>query len=310
MKDVAKDSAAEDFKSEQVTTNAGIGDVATHVENQPAGDILSPDAKAAFRPEEEKQTTTQFEKISGVLRSMQGELEQISELLWKMHEDGRGTDGVDLPALLEEISTKHATVIRDVGDTVIQEHDGLARALEDVRHEILTRMDKLQESIQVEPSQDQSASTAGGIEQWARVLLSDELYEDHRLVNIWQKLVDGVLSRDAKAQMLVANLMLVQSASSSDILKLLKDVGETYYRWRPKRSAGEDPMEQALIEWLNKRITAVGLRNVLELVNPGDRFDPKRHISSERGVEIADVMGFVVLRDNGKVLTRASVSVK
>lgn len=53
-----------------------------------------------------------------------------------------------------------------------------------------------------------------------------------------------------------------------------------------------------------------GLGNTIELVNVGDRFDIARHNASERGAVITAVQGWVVLRDNGKVYTKANVSVK
>jgi hypothetical protein len=36
----------------------------------------------------------------------------------------------------------------------------------------------------------------------------------------------------------------------------------------------------------------------------------QRHNAAERGVEVADVFGWVVLRDNGKVYSKANVSLR
>ena len=52
------------------------------------------------------------------------------------------------------------------------------------------------------------------------------------------------------------------------------------------------------------------MSNTIELVHPGQRFDSMRHNAAERGVEITQVFGWIVLRDNGKVYTKASVAVK
>ena len=52
------------------------------------------------------------------------------------------------------------------------------------------------------------------------------------------------------------------------------------------------------------------MSNTIELVHPGERFDSTRHNASQRGVEITQVLGWIVLRDNGKVYTKASVAVK
>ena len=52
------------------------------------------------------------------------------------------------------------------------------------------------------------------------------------------------------------------------------------------------------------------MSNTIELVHPGERFDSTRHNASKRGVEITQVLGWIVLRDNGKVYTKASVAVR
>jgi hypothetical protein len=52
------------------------------------------------------------------------------------------------------------------------------------------------------------------------------------------------------------------------------------------------------------------LHNTIELVHPGERFDATRHNASTRGVEITEVHGWIVLRDNGKVYTKANVTVR
>ena len=69
-------------------------------------------------------------------------------------------------------------------------------------------------------------------------------------------------------------------------------------------------MEQALVKILEQRIATVGLRNSIEVIRPGDRYDATRHISPDRGVEVAEVRGWAVLRDNGKPLTKASVGLR
>jgi hypothetical protein len=65
-----------------------------------------------------------------------------------------------------------------------------------------------------------------------------------------------------------------------------------------------------LIAHLTECCEAAGVSNTIELVRPGDRYDHTRHNSKQRGVEIDGVFGWIVLRDNGKVYTKASVAVK
>jgi hypothetical protein len=91
--------------------------------------------------------------------------------------------------------------------------------------------------------------------------------------------------------------------------QVVKDVGEAWYRWRPDRSGGPDPFRDAIIDFLHRRMDAVGLTHRVALVHVGDRFDSKRHNTQGRGVEVSEVWGWLVLRDNGSVYTKASVAV-
>jgi len=71
-------------------------------------------------------------------------------------------------------------------------------------------------------------------------------------------------------------------------------------------------METALAAWLKETCAEAGIANIIELGNPGERFDSTRHTASTRGggVEITEVLGWIVLRDNGKVYTKATVAVR
>ncbi|MCO6458730.1 MAG: hypothetical protein J5I93_25770 [Pirellulaceae bacterium] len=133
---------------------------------------------------------------------------------------------------------------------------------------------------------------------------------DPALVQSRRELLNGVLRGQDKAIGLAARLMLVHAVGSEELMPLLKETGEAYYRWRPKRLDEQDPLESSLVESLGKRIAAVGLRNSIELVRPGDRYDATRHLSSDRGVEVSEVRGWAVLRDNGKPLTKALVGLR
>ena len=145
---------------------------------------------------------------------------------------------------------------------------------------------------------------------WQRAILGPELTENASLEFQRQQLCNGILDGQAAACSLAGQLLLFQSAAAEKMPPLLKDIGEAYYRWQPKTQAGETTMETALVRWLQERCQAVGLSNAIDPVNPGERFDSARHNASTRGVEISEVHGWVVLRDNGKVYTKAAVTVK
>ena len=65
-----------------------------------------------------------------------------------------------------------------------------------------------------------------------------------------------------------------------------------------------------MVAWLVRACEQAGMANTIELVSLGERFDSLRHNAQRPGVEITQVLGWIVLRDNGKVYTKASVAVK
>jgi hypothetical protein len=151
---------------------------------------------------------------------------------------------------------------------------------------------------------------AGGNRPWEEAILGPDLAAVAAIAPARQQLIGGVLSGDPAARALSGQLLLFRSAPVERLAPLLKDVGEAYYRWQPKTKAVSNPVEEALAAWLQRTCEAAGIHNSIELVNPGERFDSLRHNASSRGVEITEVLGWVVLRDNGKVYTKAAVAVR
>ena len=147
-------------------------------------------------------------------------------------------------------------------------------------------------------------------DDWQLALLGGELAEHPGLGFQRQQLLAGVLQGDPGACSLLGQLLVFRSARTDKMPPLLKDIGEAYYRWQPKSRPGSDPMEEALAAWLKAAMQEAGIANTIELVEPGERFDSARHTASSRGVEITEVHGWIVLRDNGKVYTKASVAVR
>ncbi|MCG8585269.1 MAG: hypothetical protein MI757_11200, partial [Pirellulales bacterium] len=125
-----------------------------------------------------------------------------------------------------------------------------------------------------------------------------------------QELISGFLAGERAAMGLVGQLLLFQAAPGDRMPSLLKDVGEAYYRWRPQAAQATDPFQHAVMDWLMQTCEQVGSANRIELARPGDRYDAARHHAKTRGLEITEVFGWVVLRDNGKVYTKAAVAVK
>jgi LDH2 family malate/lactate/ureidoglycolate dehydrogenase len=122
--------------------------------------------------------------------------------------------------------------------------------------------------------------------------------------------LDDVLSGNVAARALAGQLLLIQATDTNELPERLGSVGEAYYHWRPRASSAEDPFERSLADFLTRRAESAGLPNSIQLVRPGDRFDNSRHTANSRGIEIVAVHGWIVLRDNQKVYTKASVSLR
>jgi hypothetical protein len=249
------------------------------------------------------------------LDSFQRLLDPINELLRRIEHriDGvRAESPTCPPADLSEFVSGLKELRHDfktIGTTVVahskKHFKGVAQLLADFRTDVTTRLDTL-----AEPASAQSTETEVPEDEWSELVLGRELAENPELESVRKELIDDVKSGHDKARTLAGNIMLVQSAPVDQIPKLMRDVGEAYYQWRPRSSSMEEPFEKALASWLTKRASNAGLRNSIELVCPGDRFDSARHLASEPGVQVVAVHGWVVLRDNGKVFTKANVTVR
>jgi|GEM_PF-2115828 len=143
-----------------------------------------------------------------------------------------------------------------------------------------------------------------------RALLGQQLAEDPQLEAARQSLFDDLLSGKGAARALLGTLLVFWSSPPEKMPTLLKDIGEAYYRWRPKTRPQTDKFEQTLARCLERSCQEAGIYNSIGLVNPGERFDSNRHTSEQRGVEITEVRGWVVLRNDGKVYSKALVGVR
>lgn len=146
--------------------------------------------------------------------------------------------------------------------------------------------------------------------EWDEVILGAELCGRIDLAAHRDAFLRDFFAGEAAARTLAGQLLLLHAANAEELPERLRHVGEAYYRWRPRASTAEDSLETALAEMLTARAEAAGLRNSIQLVRPGDRFDSTRHVASGRGLEISEVHGWVVLRDQQKVYTKAAVTVK
>ena len=113
-----------------------------------------------------------------------------------------------------------------------------------------------------------------------------------------------MLSGEPAACSLAGQLLVFRSSPAEKMPTLLKDVGEAFYRWQPRTAPKPSEMERALVAWLQQDLRPGGSIQHDRVVHPGERFDSARHNATERGVEITEVLGWIVLRDNGRCIRR------
>lgn len=124
-------------------------------------------------------------------------------------------------------------------------------------------------------------------------------------------ILQGILAHDAVSSYLGGILMMFQASAPDKMVLLLKDLGEAFYRWA--NSMPETNLEQfedVLARWAQWLCESAGLQNRIELAMTGQRFDATRHNSTTRGVTVTCVHGWVVLRGNGSVYSKALVDVQ
>lgn len=156
----------------------------------------------------------------------------------------------------------------------------------------------------------QPASAAHDVLDWERMVFGPELTGAGRITHDRAQLISGLREGDSGAQALAGTLLIFRGSAAEKLPVLLKDIGEAFYRWRPESATRGDNLRDLLIQWLERTCEKNGLMMKIELVRPGDRFDSKRHNAKDPGVEVAEVYGWVVLRDSGKIYTKANVAAR
>jgi len=162
----------------------------------------------------------------------------------------------------------------------------------------------------VGPPQPQQPQPPKQDSRWNNILFGPDVANNQALTTLRDKVLAGLLGGERNTTGLAGTILLFQAATPDRMPQILKDVGEAYYRWNPRTALGNDSLRNALITWLHRKCESVGVSNTIEIVQPGDRFESSRHNAKQRGVEVTQVFGWVVLRDNGKVYTKANVAVK
>ena len=163
-------------------------------------------------------------------------------------------------------------------------------------------------AAQPQPARAGSIPTSsGGGGNWSQIIFGDLLKVDPGIGALSGALLSEVYANAADAVGLLGYLLAFRSADQERKPKLLKDLGEAFYLWKPD---GNQRLLGPLIKWVHASLDQAGINNRIEVVQAGDRYDMQRHNAKERGAEVCGVAGWIVLRDNGKVYSKANVSVR
>lgn len=149
--------------------------------------------------------------------------------------------------------------------------------------------------------------TGGAAGNWSQIIFGDQLKADPGIGSLSGTLLSEVQASVDDAIGMLGYLLAFRTADQERKPKLLKDLGEAFYVWKPD---GNPRLLTPLITWVHAVLDRAGINNRIDLVQVGDRYDMQRHNAKERGVEVSAVAGWVVLRDNGKVYSKANVSVR
>jgi len=151
------------------------------------------------------------------------------------------------------------------------------------------------------------AVTGGAGGNWSQIIFGDQLKVDPGIGSLSGALLSEVQTNADDAVGMLGYLLAFRSADQERKPKLLKELGEAFYLWK---SDGNPRLLGPLINWIHAVLDRAGINNRIDLVQVGDRYDMQRHNAKERGAEVSAVAGWVVLRDNGKVYSKANVSVR
>jgi hypothetical protein len=200
---------------------------------------------------------------------------------------------------IRETQGRLLRIIEDHQRTLAQELDALARRF-DALETVLKPTARRSEPMPV--SAEQAAL-------WEPVIFGSAFSQDESFQSDRLALIYDLWRSDPAACALVGQLLLFFSANEAQRPQFLKDLGESFYRWRPKVEGNDHPLELALAGALEKACEHAGTRRKIDLVRIGTRFNPTYHRASERGSDVTDVLGWIVLREDGSVYQKASVRV-
>lgn len=176
--------------------------------------------------------------------------------------------------------------------------------------EHLSHLSESRNDVPSPPSSPAPPAANASLSAWEAAIFGESLVQVPEIANERHILLQGVSSHDPDCLYLAGLLMMFQSSTPEKMVLLLKDLGEAFYRWDARLPCHSEMLESVLAQWAQMLCENAGLQNSVEIVRVGQRFDNGRHSSTSRGVEITQVHGWVVLRGNGSVYSKATVDVQ
>ena len=256
-------------------------------------------------PEKAKKTINAKE-LKRALEKLHGQLKTIDKRL------ERTVTSTDAQKLFDELTSAFFDRQQNLAKEHTKAQEMLKEMLQSLKFAFESHASEFQTLLaENNESKDDKSSEAASAEAWQRIVFGDRLSNDESLIAIRDELIQGMLAHDEKAIAFGAQMMLMQSAAADKFTPLARELGEAYYQWRPASSDTEDLLADRLISWLTAKAESIGVRNTIERVRVGDRFDSSRHAAiGPAGVEITSVHGWIVQRDTGKTVAKANVTVK
>jgi len=252
--------------------------------------------------------------LQAIVGPVAEKLEQLESKLSAVASSGGKPEEVLGPMLgqvHDGINQHHQAIAQTITQTLGQVQQHLDTGMQHLAGQVQQNLSHAVQYMLAElrpPEPEQSDDALGG--DWQQALFGPALAQYPGLDAQRNQLLADLLAGNAAAQALIGELLVFRATPVEKMAPLLKEVGEAYYRWQPKRQPGSMPMEDALVAWLKRCCDEAGIGNTIEVVHPGERVDSARHTTLGRGVEITEVLGWIVLRDNGRVYTKATVAVR
>lgn len=246
-----------------------------------------------------------------LLRPISEKLDQLADRIEAVAVTARAApaEATDAPSATPAgDNTEILQALGNLGEQLQQQRDAVDGALGHVWQRLDGGLRELAERLTPdEQDETDQAPSTGQIEQ---AVIGPELAARPELAEQREQLIADLLAGKDGAQALAGQLLVFRATPPERMAQMLRDIGDAYYRWQPKESPGTQPLEGALAQWITAQCDEAGIGNRIELVDPGERFDATRHNATGRGVEITQVLGWLVLRDNGRVYTKANVAVR